>query len=151
MTVPRMCWATAVYDLAWGVMMLALGPALLTPELGSAFAPAVLADNPVLGSWIRLLGTTLVGLAVVCVALAQIRDHQAQVWIRRAWLAYWIIEVVVDGLCLQLPALLAGDPQATALGVGVPLVFRTAFVLGWALASCSPSSELEVAQGRTKL
>ena len=136
-TVPRMCWVMAAYELAWGVAMLSLGAQLLASELGEVFAPEVLVDNPVLNGYVRLLGTTLLGLAAVCAALSRVRDPGAQAWIRRAWLIFWSVELVVDGLCMQLPALIGGEPQATVAGVVVPLVFRAVFVLGWALASPS--------------
>lgn len=125
--VPRMCLISAWYQLAWGTLMLVRGGEMLRPALGDY---ACLGD-PLVSTWIRLVGTTLAALFALNLALARIRDPAAQRWIRLGSLAYWLTEVVLDGLLLQLPAYLAGAKHLTLVGIAVTFLGRSTLTLLW--------------------
>lgn len=134
LTIPRACLITGAYQLFWALPLLVLGSSILTGELGSAFAPAMLAEHPVLDGWVRLMGTSLLGMGVIHLVLSRVREVDAQLWIRRAWMAYWLIELGIDTVMFQLPALLAGEPQASAATIATSTVGRSAMVVVWFLA-----------------
>jgi hypothetical protein len=125
--VPRVCVITAVYQLAWGLAMLIRGAEFLRPGLGDY---ACLSD-PLAGTWIRLVGTTLNGMCLVNLALSRVTDPAAQRWIRLGSLAFWLNELVIDGGLLQLPAFLHGAKHITLVGIVVTGLGRGTMAVLW--------------------
>lgn len=130
LTIPRACLANGAYQLAWGIPMLLQGAGLLSGALGDY--PAL--GDPIVSTWIRLVGVTLLGMTAVNVALSRVTDPAAQRWIRFGWIAFWANELLIDGLLLQLPAFLQGAKHLTLAGILVTLAGRTVMLTMWLVA-----------------
>ena len=94
LTVPRAAIVNGLYQLAWGLPMLLQGAEMLRPGIGDYPGLA----DPLPSTWIRLVGTTLLGMALLNVALSRVRDPAAQRWIRFGWIAFWTND---DGDCAR--------------------------------------------------